>query len=54
MSDDRRSPEQLAIDAAAQSAPPPVRRTEPCRRYVQQPDVTAEEVEAFLKELEGK
>jgi hypothetical protein len=54
MSADRRSPEQAEIDQAAAAAPPPPRRTEPCRRYVEQPMVTAEEIEEFMKKLENE
>jgi hypothetical protein len=54
VSDDRRSPEELEIIERAKAAPPPPRRTEPgpCRRYVEVPPVSAEEIETFVKELE--
>jgi hypothetical protein len=54
LSDDRRSPEELEIEQAAKVAPPPPRRTEPCRRYIDVPPVSAEEIEEFVKELESK
>jgi hypothetical protein len=54
MSDDRWSDEEKAAHEAAKRIPirqaPPVL---PCRKYIDNP-VTAEEVEEFLKELEGK
>jgi hypothetical protein len=56
MSDDRRSPEELEIAEAAKSAPPPPRRTEPCRIHIDRrgPEVTAEEIEEFMKKLKEK
>jgi hypothetical protein len=52
VTDDRFSPEELEIAEAAKAAPPPPRRTEPCRRYVDVPPVSADEIEEFMKELE--
>jgi hypothetical protein len=51
--DDRFSPEQAEVDEAAKAAPPPPRRTEPCRRYVDNP-VTADEIERFAEKLAPK
>jgi hypothetical protein len=48
--DDRFTQEQAEIDQAAQTQPVPPRRTEPCRRYVDNP-VTAEEVERFAEQF---
>jgi hypothetical protein len=54
MSDERFTKEQLEIIERAKAAPPPPRRTEPgpCRRYVEVPPVSAEEIEEFVKGLE--
>lgn len=41
--DDRFTPEQAEIDRKAQEQEPPPPRTEPCRRYVDNP-VTPEEI----------
>jgi HD-like signal output (HDOD) protein len=54
MSDERFTKEQLEIIERAKVAPPPPRRTEPCRRYIDVPPVSAEEIEEFVKELESK
>ncbi len=52
MSDERFTPEEQAAHEAAKRVPihkaPPVL---PCRRHIDNP-VTAEELEAFVKELE--
>ncbi len=55
MTDERFSKEQAEIDQAAAAAPPPPRRTEPRRKYVEQPTVSADEIETFIaEELESK
>lgn len=56
MSDDRWTEEQKAAHEAAKliPIPPPPRRTEPCRKYVDVPPVSADEIEEFMKELEKK
>lgn len=48
MTDDRFSREQAEIDQAAKQGPPPLPRTEPCRRYVDNP-VTPDEIERFAE-----
>lgn len=56
MSDDRFTPEQQAIDEAATKATPPKRVSAdpplltPCRRYIDQPSITPEEIEKFIAE----
>ena len=52
MSDDRWTPEEKAAHEAAKRVPIP--KVTPCRRYVEKPAVTAEEVEEFLKKLENE
>jgi hypothetical protein len=54
VTDDRFTKEQAEIDQAALTAPPPPRRTEPCRIHIDRrgPEVTAEEIEEFMKKLE--
>jgi hypothetical protein len=52
VSDDRWTDEEKAAHEAAKLIPIP--KPAPCRRYVEQPAVSAEEVEEFLKELESK
>ena len=52
MSDDRFTPEQAELDEQAKKQPAPPSRVEPCRRYVEKPAVSAEEIERFAKELE--
>jgi hypothetical protein len=56
MTDERFSKEQAEIDQAAAAAPPPPRRTEPCRIHIDRrgPEVTAEEIEEFMKKLKEK
>jgi hypothetical protein len=56
MTDDRFTKEQAEIDQAAAAAPPPPRRTEPCRIHIDRsgPEVTAEEIEEFMKKLKEK
>lgn len=49
--DDRFSHEQAEIDRKAREQGPPPRLTEPCRRYVDRPPVTPEEIERFAEKL---
>lgn len=53
MTDDRFTPEQAEIDRKAKEQPAPPRRTEPCRRYIDNP-VTAEEIDQFAERLAPK
>ncbi len=54
MSDDRFTKEQAEIDHKAKAQPVPTSRVEPCRRYVEQPAVSAEEIERFARRFAKK